>query len=147
MPAKLSSSQTLFSPSPHKQTGLAFYYAVLVSDMFWIFHIVILFWKIVFPFHARSFETRGYFQYIHLAMVIAAIVLPWESLATILGKGGLTIPQFPPIVCLARDTDVTFYSFILPISIINATGVSLIAIILWTLIKAVSDGQTYSIYL
>ena len=118
-------------------TGIVFYYAALVLDMFWIFHIVILFWRIVFPLHARHFETRRYFQYIHCVMIIAAIVLPWGSLGTILGTGGLTIPRFPPIVCFAKEPDATFYSFILLISIINATGVSLIAIILWVLITKV----------
>ena len=116
-----------------------FYYAVLVLDLFWIFHIAILFGKIVFPFHAKRLEARGFFPYIHLNMIIAALVLPWQSLGSSLGKGGLTIPQFPPVVCLARNTDVTFYSFILPISIINATGVSLITIIFWTIIKVVRD--------
>ena len=89
----------------------------------------------MFPFHAMHFETRGYFRYIHIAMIIAAIVLPLESVGAILGTGGLTIPRFPPASCFAVETDATFYSYVLPVSIIQSIGVSLITIILWVLIK------------
>ena len=89
----------------------------------------------MFPFHARHYETKGYFRYIHIAMIIAAIILPWESMGAILGTGGLTVPRFPPVACFAMEADATFYSFVLPISIICALGVSLITIILWVLIK------------
>ena len=121
-----------------------FQYAGLVYHMFWIFHIVILFWRIVFPFHARSYETRGYFRYIHIGMVVAAIVLPLESVSVFLGTGGLTIPRFPPVACFAREPDASYFAFVLPISIISATGVSLLIIILWTLITKVGNMKTQS---
>ena len=63
-------------------------------------------------------------------MVIAAVVLPVGSLGGILGSGGVTIPRSPTVICFARDSDAVYYSFILVISIIIGTGVSLIAIIL-----------------
>ena len=122
--------------------GLILYYASLVFTMFWVFHIAILFWGVVFPFHARRFETRGYNRYIHIAMVIAAIVLPLESVGVILGTGGLTIPRFPPVSCFARETDASYFAFILPLSIASAIGVLLIVIILWTLITKVGKVQT-----
>ena len=105
---------------------------------------MILFWKIVFPFHAKSFETRGYFRYIHIVMVVAAIVLPLERVGVILGTGGMTISRFPTILCFARDNNATFFSSVLPLSIIGALGVSLIFIILWTLITKVGNLKTRS---
>ena len=100
----------------------------------------------MFPFHARTYETRGYFPYIHIGMVIAAIVLPLESVGVtvLLGTGGLTIPRFPPVLCFARETDATFFSLILPVSIINAIGVSLITIILWVVITKVGSMKIQS---
>ena len=112
--------------------------------MFWFFHIVILFWRIVFPFHARTYETRGYFRYVHIVMVIAAIVLPLESVGVLLGTGGLTIPRFPPVACFARETDASYFAFVLPISIFSAIGVPLIIIILWTLITKVGNFKAQS---
>ena len=110
--------------------------------LFWFFHIVLLFWKIKFPFHAKHFKNKGYFQYICIIMVIAAILLPLENLIAILASGGLTIPRFPPVQCFPRDTDATFYSFILPSSIIFAIAVSLIAVILWVVITKVGSRQS-----
>ena len=117
----------MFSPL---HTGQMVYYTLLVIAAFLICHIVIIFWGIVFPFHAKSFERRGYFRYIHIIMVVIAITLPWASLGTFFGTGGMTIAQFPPFLCAAKNSDANFYALILPECIINATGISLITIIL-----------------
>ena len=98
----------------------------------------------MFPFHAKSFETRGYFRYIHIVMVIAAIVLPLESVGVNLGTGGLTIPRFPPTTCFARETDAVYFAFVLPISIISATGVSLLVIIFRVVITKARKMKTQS---
>ena len=95
----------------------------------------------MFPFHAKKYETRGYFRYIHIAMVIAAIVLPLESVGVILGTGGLTITRFPPVACFARETDASYFAYVLPVSIISAIGVSLLVIILWA---RVGNSKTHS---
>ena len=112
--------------------------------MFWIFHIVIVFWRIVFPFHARTYETRGYFRYIHIVMVIAAIVLPLGSVGVILGTGGLTMSRFPPLTCYAREPNASYFAFVLPVSIISATGLSLLIIILWVIITKVGNMKSQS---
>ena len=74
-------------------------------------------------------------------MVIAAIVLPWESVGVILGTGGLT---FPPVACFARATYASCFTFILPTSIINAVGVTLLVIIIWVVITKVGNVKTQS---
>ena len=105
---------------------------------------MILFWGIMFPFHARSYENRGYFRYIHIVMLIAAIVLPLESVGVLLGTGGLTIPRFPPVTCYARETDASYFAFVLPVSVVGAIGVSLIILILWVVISKVGNKKTQS---
>ena len=36
------------------------------------------------------------------------------------------MPRFPPTICLAINPDGTFYSFILPLALLMALGVSLV---------------------
>ena len=125
--------------------GFVFYYTAIAYTMFWLFHVVILFWGIMFPFHAKTYENRGYFPYIHIMMLIAAIVLPLESVGVILGTGGLTISGFPPRTCFAREPDASYFAFVLPLSVMGAAGVSLIIIILWVVITRVGklkSGQS-----
>ena len=75
-------------------------------------------------------------------MVFIATVLPLASLGAIFGTGGMTIPRFPPIVCLGADTDASFYSSVLPISIISTIGITLIIIMLRILIIEVGTSST-----
>ena len=86
----------------------------------------------------------GYFRYIHIVMVIAAILLPLKSMGVLLGTGGLVIPRFPPIDCLAKQSDASYFAFILPISIISAIGVSMIIIIFWVIITKLGKMKTQS---
>ena len=55
----------------------------------------------------------------------------------VLGTEGYAILRFPTILCFVRNVNVTFYAYVLPLSIILATGVSLIVIIFWILIGLV----------
>ena len=64
----------------------------------------------MFPFHARKYETRGNFRKIYCRMVIATIVVPFQSVGVILGTGGLTLPRFPPVLCFARETKAAYFA-------------------------------------
>ena len=118
-----------------------FYYAGLVLVIFWLFHILIIFWGTVFPFHAKNFEMKGYFRYIHIIMAVTGISLPWASVGAIIGTGKLTVPQVPPFVCLSMNSDANIYLFLLPLSIMTATGISLITIILSVIIIKVRNSR------
>ena len=121
-------------PTPHPPAGLLFSYGTLVQALFWFFHIIILFWGIKFPFHAKRFETRGYLKYVHIAMVVLAIFLPCGYIAAVAATGGATIARFPPLFCFARNVDAYFYSLVVPICIIDGAATSLLLVILWSLI-------------
>ena len=75
-------------------------------------------------------------------MVFIATVLPLASLGAMFGTGGMTISRFPPIVCLGADTDASFYSFVLPLSIISALGIPLIIVILGMIITKAGSLRT-----
>ena len=88
---------------------------------------------------------RGYFRYIHIVMVIAAInCSAVGGCGCTFGTGGMTIPRFPPVACFARDANASYFAFVLPVSIINAIGASLLILILWTLITKVGNMKTKS---
>ena len=68
---------------------------------------------------------------------MVAMVLPWTTVGIALGTDGYVISRFPTILCFARNVNVTFYAFVLPLNIILATGMSVIVIIFWVLIGLV----------
>lgn len=107
--------------------GAVFYYAVLQQVCIWFFHVVVIFWGIAFPFSSRRLKKKGYQKVLHLSIVLISFVFPVIPLAVGFATGGYTIPRFPPTTCLAANLDATFYSFILPITVIMAAGISLVA--------------------
>ena len=105
-----------------------------MQSLFWFFHIIILFWGIKFPFHAKRFETRGYSKYIHFAIVFLAISIPCGNITAVVATGGVTIARFPPLFCVPRNVHAYLYSYIFPLCIINGAGTSLLLLIMWSLI-------------
>jgi len=82
---------------------------------------------IQFPFHARSFKTTVRIKYIHIAMVIVGLVLPTLPVIVTFTAGnsssrGFGQMRFPPILYTSLQRDPTFYSLVLPINILIATG-------------------------
>ena len=88
---------------------------------------IVMFWGIQFPFSSRRFKMKGYAKYLHLSLVLLSFVLPVVPLVVGFETGGYSMPRFPPTTCLADNKDATFYSFILPITVIMALGISLVA--------------------
>ena len=102
--------------------------------------MVSLFWKIRFPFHARSFETAHRIKYIHITMVIVGLVLPTLPVIVAFTAGnpstrGFGLTRFPPILCTSLQSDPTFYSLVLPINIVLAIGVPLLIVLFWIIHK------------
>ena len=124
--------------------------------LWWIFHITIIFWKIVFPFHARSFGNVK-MKYIHMTCIILGILLPllpiimsMANLAVDIQKqnenstselrnslfvsGGLGFGPtgYPHNQCSASDPDAIFYSNTLIVDIFMACGCTMFLIIVWS---------------
>lgn len=130
-------------------------YTLVQLAVWWLFHTTTLFWKIRFPFHARSFEASHKIKYIHIGCVIAGVVLPLVPILTSMAdfavdlesnpsrnvssfiSGGLGYGQtrFPPILCTGSDRNAVYYSVVLPIDMILAVGCSLLVIIFWIVHK------------
>ena len=114
-------------------TAFAFIYLFLVLAIFISFHILSVFWAVVFPFHASSFKTKGYLKYVHLTMLLLALILPWGAVTVVFAKGSYR--RFPPITCYPRPNSVNLYGLTWPICIMLAVDLSLIAIVFWILIR------------
>jgi len=117
--------------------GIVFYYGIFQLAVWWFCHVVSLFWKIRFPFHARSFETAHRIKYIHITMVIVGLVLPTLPVIVAFTAGnpstrGFRLTRF---LCTSWQRDPTFYSLVLPINIVLAIGVPLLIILFWIIHK------------
>ena len=114
------------------------YYGLFQLAVWWFCHEVSLFWGICFPFHARSFQTAHRTKYVHITMVAVGLVLPALSVIVTFTTGdpsGFGLTRFPPILCTGLQRDSTFYSLVLPINILLATGIPLLIIIFWIIHK------------
>ncbi len=136
-------------------TGVVFEYILFQIAVLWILHILAFFWKIKFPFHARSFVRENKIKYIHFTCVIVALLLPITPVITSMADFavgfkcneflqnrnitfwssgmGYGIGRFPPILCLSTNSDVLFYSLILPIDSTLFVGITILIFLLWTI--------------
>ena len=130
-------------------TGVVFYYCLFQLAIFWLCHILTLFWGLKFPFRARAFQQTHRMKYIHIACVLTGLLAPLVPVVATIAqfshgkstseavRGGLGfgIVRFPPILCAGRDSDTTFYSLILPLSIMLMVGITFVVFIFWIIHK------------
>ena len=133
-------------------TGMLFSYTLFQMGFWWLLHTAMLFWKVVFPFHSRSYEVSGRMKHVHIAGITAGLILPLSTIVTSMAKfavkvqkntsnetsstelflsGGLgyTNARFPPLVCVGSDRDAVFYSTVLPLDLALAIGCTMLLII------------------
>ncbi len=103
--------------------------------VWWFCHCVMVFWSIGFPFHYRSYQNTHRIRYIHVAVILAGLILPGVPVGVTFATGEYTLTRFPPIVGLADNKDAPFYSFVLPVSILIAAGVSLLIMVFHEVLK------------
>jgi len=116
-----------------------FYYGLFQLAVWWFCHEVSLFWKIKFPFHARSFENAHRIKYVHITMLTIGLILPaLPVIVTFTIGNGFGLTRFPPILCTGLEKNSTFYSLVLPIDILSAIGISLLIIIFWIIHKVIA---------
>ncbi len=106
------------------------YYVSGQVHLLWLFHIISIFWSIQFPFHRRKVDNAGYTKYVHLAMVLVALLVPAVFAGVPFATGGYGISRFPPNLCHAVDPDTIYYVFMLPSTVIMPIGVTLMVITL-----------------
>ena len=129
-----------------------FIYILLQEAMWWLFHITAFFWKVYFPFHARSYQLSKKIKYIHIVCVVVGLILPLVPVVTLMGtfakknKASQTNVTFlsggagiRPFICSAIDADAIFYSLTLLLYLIMILGCSLLILIMWYMIRVSSN--------
>ena len=114
-------------------TGLGRQYCIVSLALWWFFHVCSLFWKVVFPVHARGHQH--YHKYIHIALVIAGLLLPVPGVIAAFATGGYAIHHFPPLLCAVEDRDTEYYTTWLIWNILLLLGITLLIIITWKVHK------------
>ncbi len=100
-----------------------------------------VFWGVMFPFHARNFQKKAHFKYLHIGMVAVAFILPTVSAAVVIATGGSAAPFSPPFICAAKNIDVLFYTIVPPGCLMFGIGISLVATILLVLVRRTKISQ------
>ena len=114
--------------------GIAYSYLSLQITLWGTFHALGLCWGIMFPFHYRRFKTEGRIKYVHVTTVILGLVLPAIS-ALVPLAGGYTITPSPINHCVGRNMAITYFTIILPISILMAASSTVLIILFWIIFK------------
>ena len=115
--------------------GVVYHFVYTSISIVWTFLTLMVFWKVWFPIHARTFDHTLWYKMIHLVIVITAIVGPVVPIASAFATGGYTVTNFPPIfACFASNPAAAFYPFILVFCIVFPTGLTLILLTIWKLI-------------
>ena len=110
-------------------------YVIHQLEIWWLFQVGVLFWRLQFPFHARYWEQRGALKYIHIVMLFLGVLLPCIPPVIALAVGGFTVVDYWPFLCSPRGRNARFYAHLLPFSIGLATGLTLLLILTWNIIK------------
>ena len=111
---------------------------LLHMSFIWFCHIVAMFTKLKWPFFARRIALAGYSRYCHALCLSLSTVLSILPVVVVLETSGFATFTFPPLFCTPTNRKVTFYSIILPISILLAAGSSLLIAMLWVMHQVTS---------
>ena len=109
-------------------------YLLLQLTLWGTFHALGLCWSIAFPFHYRRFKTEGRVKYVHVITVVLGLILPAiPALAPLVDGYTITLSQID--TCVGRNMDITFFTTILPISILVAADSTVLIILFWIIFK------------
>ena len=129
--------------------GAVLYYSLFQLMVLWLCHILTIFWGLKFPFQAKAFQRSHRMKYLHIASVVVGLLVPFvpvvatmiqfsygkSSAEAVKGGLGFGIVRFPPILCVGRHKDTTFYSLILPLCIILLIGITFLIFVFWIIHK------------
>ena len=132
-----------------QHAGVVFYYALLQLAIFWLSHVLALFWFLKFPFHARRYKAMHQMKYIHLTCVVIGVLVPFLPIIATMSqfahgksaaeaaRGGLGfgITRFPSLLCSGRDEKTTFYALVVPIIVIIMIGMTFLILAFRIILK------------
>ena len=127
---------------------MVLYYCMLQLNLWWVFHVTLLFWKIRFPL--RAMKLSHLMPRVHVVCVLLGLTIPLLPVLATIAHSQITgyssreglpsglcfgLANFPPILCYTLDKDVVFYSFILPVTLLMLVGVTALLLTIWAVHK------------
>jgi hypothetical protein len=99
--------------------------------LWWIFHLSMIFCAVFWPFKYQYWRRSGYLKYAHIVMVLAALLLPAIPVIICLKVDGFVLYFLVQPICVARNSQVAFYSHVLPLLAAVGIGLYLLILIFW----------------
>ena len=117
-------------------------YGMEQIPMWVLLHTVFLFWAVVFPFSYRRLKLSGRIRYAHIFCVVLAVVIPLPA-ALVHLKDGYNSLTTPTLACTGRNADYTYYTYVLPVSIILCVTSCLLVVIIWIIFNVRLSVYSY----
>ena len=87
----------------------------------------------MFPHAAKKLKKRD--KYIHITIVLVVVAISLIGPVVAAAKFPYIVPRLPVLTCFSSDVNWTFYSLILPCSVILATASTLLILLFKTTYK------------
>ena len=117
---------------PFSILGTVLYYGLMQIVFIWVCHVCVIFWSVRFPISFMQFQSQHRMKFLHASVICLMLAVPIIPVAAVFGTGGFINARFPPLLHLSKNTDAAFF---FPMSILLASGVSLMMGAFWTIRK------------
>ena len=97
--------------------GIAVHYAIVQISTWIMVFAVFFYWGVQSPLSYRRHKVSRWFLYAHIASIVLGLILPLPAGFLPL-RYGYIIDDVPVIACSGTNTDATYYTFTLPITIL-----------------------------
>ena len=116
--------------------GIGLVYSLEQICILAVLHTVFLYWGVAFPISYRQFKISERIRYAHITCVVVAVVIPIPGGLIHLKDGFIAVGN-PSSVCVGRNLDYSFYTFVIPISVTLAANICLVVLTIWTIFKVI----------
>ncbi len=117
-------------------------------NIWWVTHMVVLFWTFRYPVLAQTARARRGLQVVHITSLVLGLLYPILPIITTIlddvlrqsgniaiGKLGFTFSAFPPNLCTGRNPHIVFYLVIFPSVLLMQLGTTCLVLLIWTIHK------------
>ena len=118
-------------------------YAVLPLAFWVAVQISFILGAITAPFYFKRLrEEKWKIHTLHLISLVVGVFAPLIHFIVVLANSGFSSidTKFPPIVCFARNRDITVYLLLIPLAVLISTIITQLILIIHLLIKWVTQA-------
>ena len=102
------------------------HFFLLCVSITWFLHLFHFFLGVAFPFWTRLFNESKWKTRLHIMELFGSVILCSLGPTIFVTTSQYTLSRFPPLFALPSK-EVTFYTLILPLTIVLAIGINLTA--------------------